>query len=114
MTRGELTRRLAKIKAALAELGPIHPGSISEQYNVCGTPGCGCKDAKNPQKHGPYYQLSYSWRGRSTTRFVRAPHVKAMQAKLANYKRMRELVAEWVDLSIALEALEREAANQAP
>lgn len=114
MTIGQLMRRLAKIKLELDALGPIHPGSLSEQYNVCGTPGCGCKDPKNPQKHGPYYQLSYSWRGRSTTRFVRAPRVKTMREKLSNYKRFRELVAEWVDVSIALEALEREAANQAP
>src|SRR3972149_10423065 len=105
MTQGELTRRLVKIKAALAELGPIHPGSISEQYNVCGTPGCACKDAKNPQKHGPYYQLSYSWRARGTTRFVRAPELKRVQAKLANYKRLRGLVAEWGGGAVAFEAL---------
>jgi len=41
-----------------------------EQYNVCGKPGCHCKDAKNPQKHGPYNQLSFTRRGQGGTRFV--------------------------------------------
>ena len=44
----------------LCSLGPFLPGSISEQWNVCGTPRCKCKDPKRPQKHGPYYQLSFS------------------------------------------------------
>ena len=88
-------------------LGPMHPGSLGEQYNVCGKAGCRCKDPKKPQKHGPYYQLSYTWRGRSTTRFVRPERVDGMQRKVANYKRFRELVNEWVDLEVEREKAER-------
>ena len=84
-------------------------GSAFALVNVCGTPGCRCKDRRRPRKHGPYYQLSYAWHGRSTTRFVRAPRVGALRAKLANYKRWRDLVTAWVDVAIALEALERAA-----
>ena len=111
MTRQQLAARLARIQAALLALGPIHPGSLSPQYNVCGTPGCACKDPKQPQKHGPYHQLSYTWRGKSTTRFVRPGRVAILEAKLARYQRFRELSVEWVDVAIALEALERQAAN---
>jgi len=107
MTREQIARRLAHLRAVLAALGPMHPGSLSRQYNVCGRAGCRCKDAKRPRKHGPYYQLSYTWRGKSTTRFVRAPQVGALRAKLANYRRFRGLVNEWVDLAIALEERER-------
>ena len=111
MTHHQLAARLARIQAALLALGPIHPGSLSPQYNVCGTPGCACKDPKQPQKHGPYHQLSYTWRGKSTTRFVRPGRVAILAAKLARYQRFRALTAEWVDVAIALEALERQAAN---
>ena len=111
MTHHQLAARLARIQAALLALGPIHPGSLSPQYNVCGTPGCACKDPKQPQKHGPYHQLSYTWRGKSTTRFVRPGRVAILAARLARYQRFRELTAEWVDVAIALEALERQAAN---
>jgi len=108
MTARQLQRRLERIQGELLKLGPIHPGSLSERYTVCGTPGCRCKDPKKPRKHGPYYHLSYTWRGRSKTRFVREAHVAAMREKITNYRRFRELTAEWVDIAIALEAAERE------
>jgi len=62
----------------------------------------------NPQKHGPYYQLSFTWRGQGGTRFVRAERLAEMRQKLANYKLFRELSEEWVDLALELEQLERE------
>ena len=51
------TKTIEQLKQRLLNLGPVLPGSISEQWNVCGTPGCKCKDPANPEKHGPYYQL---------------------------------------------------------
>ncbi len=112
MTSTQLQQRLQRIKTQLLALGPIHPGSLSEQYNVCGSPGCRCKDPKRPQKHGPYYQLSYTWRGRSRSRFIRPAQLKAMQEKIANYKRFRQWTEEWVDVALELEAVEREAARK--
>src|SRR3989304_1960448 len=38
-----LERKIATIKRHLALLGDLRPGSLSEQYNVCGSPGCKCK-----------------------------------------------------------------------
>lgn len=103
----QIQRRLAQLQRELLALGPLHPGSISEQYNVCGTPGCRCKEPKNPEKHGPYYQLSFTWRGQSSTRFLRPDQVEAMRQKVANYKRLRELVNEWVSLGVERERAER-------
>jgi hypothetical protein len=51
--------------------------------------------------------LSYTWRGKSTTRFVRPERVEGTQQKVANYKRFRELVNEWVDLEVERERAER-------
>ena len=53
-----LEGRIVEIKNEIMELGEIRNGSVSEQYNVCGNPTCRCKDKDNPQKHGPYYQLT--------------------------------------------------------
>jgi hypothetical protein len=52
-----LRREIALIKKELASLPDLRPGSLTEQYNVCGNPRCRCK-ANPPKKHGPYYQLS--------------------------------------------------------
>jgi len=108
MKSASIERKIERLKQQLAGLGPIHPGSLSEQYNVCGKPDCRCKDPKNPQKHGPYYHLSFTWRGKSRTLFVRAERLAEMREKLANYKRFRELTDEWVDLMVELEQQERE------
>ncbi len=56
----KLQMKAEQLKQKLLNLGPILPGSILEQWNICGTQGCKCKDPNNPQKHGPYYQLSFS------------------------------------------------------
>jgi hypothetical protein len=108
MTATQIEHRIEQVKQQLTRLRAMHPGSLSEQYNVCGKPGCHCKDAKNPQKHGPYYQLSFTWRGQGGTRFVRAERLAEMRQKIANYKRFRELSQEWVDLALELEQVERE------
>ena len=108
MKTTQIERNIERLKQQLTELGPMHPGSLSEQYNVCGKPGCRCKEAKNPQKHGPYYQLSFTWRGKGRTRFVRTEGLAEMRQKIANYKRFRELTDEWVDLVVELEQQERE------
>ena len=93
-------------------MGPMHPGSLSEQFNVCGNPGCRCKDPKDPQRHGPYYQLSYTWRGKSSTRFVRQEGAAKMQQKVADHKRFRELINECVDLSLELKKVEQAQAKK--
>jgi len=72
------------------------------QYNVCGKPGCRCKDPKNPRRHGPYYKVSYVYRGRYSSRFVPRDQAKAVRAELANYKRLRDLTEKWVGLSLRL------------
>lgn len=103
MSLPEIAQRIEAIKRHLTKLGPMHPGSLSEQYNVCGKPRCRCKDPKKPRRHGPYYQLSFTRRGKSTSSFVRPERVTEIRRKVENYKRFRELVNKWVDLSVELE-----------
>ena len=105
-TEAELTATINRVKTQLAELGDLRPGALSEQYNTCRTPGCRCK-ADPPQRHGPYHQLSYSRRGRSTTENVRPQHLADVKAQLANYHKLRELIDEWIDAAIELDRLRR-------
>jgi hypothetical protein len=107
-----IERQIAKVKADLVALEDLRPGSLSEQYNVCGTPGCRCK-ASPPEKHGPYYQLSYTRKGKSTTRFIRKPNLAMVKRQLRNYARLRSLVDRWLDLEIELSDLQLEEAKQA-
>ena len=95
-----LERRIEHIKKKLQKLGPMRPGSLSKQYNVCGMPKCRCKNPTNPQKHGPYYQLSYVHQGKSTTRFIRKPLRRSIEQQVVNYKLFKRLMEEWIHLSI--------------
>lgn len=107
MNTTQLEQQIEQIKQALAALGPMRPGSLSEQYNVCGTPGCRCKDPKKPEKHGPYYHLNYTWRGKARTEFVKADAVAAVREQLESYKRFRVLCTEWVDAALELAKVQR-------
>jgi hypothetical protein len=97
-----LETQIDRIKQELRSIGPMRPGSLSQQYSVCGKPGCRCVDPSRPRKHGPYYQLSYVHRGKSTTQFVRPAFLSEVKAQLANYKRFRRLVDQWVHVSLEL------------
>jgi hypothetical protein len=98
----QIERQIAQIKSQLLALGPLHPGSLSQQYNVCGKSGCRCKARPKPQRHGPYYKVSYVFRGRFTSRFVAREQVKIVRAQLANYKRLRKLTEAWVEMALRL------------
>ena len=99
-----LKNKIQKIKQQIAALGDLRPGALSQQYNICGNPSCRCK-ATPPVKHGPYYQISFTWKGKSTTQFVRHDDVPEAQQQLENYRRLRELVEEWITLSVELSRL---------
>jgi hypothetical protein len=99
-----LEKRIDRIKEKIATLGDLRPGALSEQYNVCGNPRCRCK-ATPPQKHGPYFQLSYTWEGKSTSQFVPKDSVPQVKQQLRNYRRLRELVDRWITLAMELSRL---------
>ena len=109
----QIEQRIQRIKTELAALGEMRPGSLSKQYNVCGKPGCRCKDPENPQRHGPYYQLSWVHAGQSTTQFIRRPFLAQVKAELATYRSFRRLTQEWVELALQAAKMRLQAAKDA-
>lgn len=82
--------QLTKTQAELARLGPMRPGSLSQQY-------------KDPAaKTGAYWQLSYTHNMRSRSRYVRPDQLPRIKSLLANFKRFRLLVDRCVDLSVKI------------
>jgi hypothetical protein len=107
----ELEERIGRIKTKLSRLGELRPGVLSEQYNVCGNPGCRCK-ADPSQRHGPYKQLSWSRKRQSRTRFIKESELRTVRAQVSNYQRLRELVDDWVDASIEICDIKRKLARE--
>jgi hypothetical protein len=108
-----LEAKIEALKSQLSVLGDLRPGSLSQQYNVCGTPNCRCK-ASPPHKHGPRYELSYTRKGRSGTRLVKRHELGPIKQALANYARLRALVDRWIDLSTELHDLRLKLAAPPP
>lgn len=80
--------QLERTRGELARLGPMRPGSLSQQY-------------KDPAaKTGAYWQLSYTHNMRSRSRYVRPAELARTKALLATFKRFRRLVDRCVDLSV--------------
>ena len=94
----KLQARIDRIHAQLLKLGPLRSGGLTQQYNVCGTPGCACK--RDPKKrHGPYHILRTKTKTKDGTKYVKKDFVRMVQGHLAAHKKMRELIDRWVDLS---------------
>lgn len=114
-SRASLETKIGKIKEEIMALGlELQPGVLTQQYNVCGSPGCRCK-ADPPHKHGPYYQLSFTRKGKSRTQFVRRHELHLVEDQVRNYQRLKKLTDRWVALGMALSRLrlrqEREMRN---
>jgi hypothetical protein len=95
-----IEKRIQNLKNQLAALGPLRPGSLSRQYHVCRKPGCRCQNPDKPQRHGPYYHLDYVHHGKKTTRFIRSVQLPEVRQQLANFKKLRRLVDQWITLSL--------------
>lgn len=98
----QMQQRIQRIKEELLALGDMRPGALNKQYNVCGKPNCRCKDPEDPKRHGPYYQLSYTRKGKSTTEFVRKEMVAEVKRQIRTYARFKKLIDEWVALALRL------------
>ena len=102
MSSEKWKRRVKTIQRKLQQIGDMRPGSLNQQLTVCGRSGCRCQDPLNPQRHGPYDQLSYVHQGKSTTQFIPKALVPLVARQLKNYKTFKALTTEWVDLALKL------------
>ena len=84
----QIENELAQIKAELITIGPIRPGSLTCQY-------------KNPaEKLGASYQISYTFKMKSKTDYVKMACVEDIAQEIETYKRFKELTERWVELAI--------------
>ena len=80
-----LEEKIESVKQALAEVGRIHPGSLSLQKRARG---------------GEYWQLSYSFAGKGHTLYVREDDIDQVREEVENFRVFRSLVNEWIALEI--------------
>ena len=83
-----IEKKIARIKAALEAIGPMRPGSLTEQF----------KDRENEK--GAFWQISYTRQMQSRTEYIRQEWVKTTQRQIKEYKKFKRLIETWVALAI--------------
>ncbi len=84
----QIEKKIAKIKEELGRIGEMRPGSLTYQYQ------------KPKEKKGGFYQISYTYRMKSKTEYVKAEFVQDLKSQIATFKRFKKLIQQWVDLAI--------------
>lgn len=84
----QIEKKIAKIKEELARIGEMRPGSLTYQYQ------------KPKEKKGGFYQISYTYRMKSKTEYVKAEFVQDLKGQIAAFKHFKKLIQQWVDLAI--------------
>jgi len=85
---GQIEKEIGRIKAQIAEIGVVRPGSLTRQF----------KDPK--RRRGAYYQLSYTHRMQSKTAYVRSEALAEVRRQIRDYRRLKRLIERWVALGI--------------
>ena len=93
--------RAAGIAAELARLGLALPGTLIQRHVRCGRANCRCH-ADPPVLHGPYWQWTRKVAGKTVTRLVPDDQLDDYRQWLDNHRRLRALVAELEDLTLAI------------
>ena len=93
--------RAARVAAELAGLGLALPGSLTQRGMRCGRAGCRCH-ADPPQLHGPYWHWTRKRDGKTISRLVPDDQIDDYRQWIANHRRLRELIAELEDLTLAV------------
>jgi hypothetical protein len=92
-----LRRRRKKLLRDLPPLASVLRGSLIERYKRCGKPGCKCADGPG---HGPKYYLSVSYPGRAPQMdYVPQADHPEVSERLANYRRIREILEEICEIN---------------
>jgi len=94
-------KRIKKLEESLARIGPMLPGGITEQWNVCGKAGCKCKNPDEPKKHGPYFQLSFTVGGKSSSMFIKHGDLATAKQAVSNYARFKDLIRQLLQARVA-------------
>ena len=93
---------LDKITAGLAAAaGPALPGTLTIRAYACGKTSCRCH-ADPPRLHGPYAEWTRKIACKTITRRLTPAELAEYQPLFDNAKKLRALLAELQDLTLAI------------
>jgi Family of unknown function (DUF6788) len=94
-------KQLERIRRELASIGPCLPGSLNIRTGRCGKAHCSCHQDP-PRLHGPFRSWTRKVAGKTVTRLLSQDQLDDYQALFDNHRRLKELVHEIEELSVAI------------
>ena len=96
-----LERQHAHLRSQFASIGEMRSGSLTERFRPCGKAWCHCAKPGDPG-HGPVLSLTRKRAGKTVTRIIPAQAGPETQARLAEYRRFRQLSKMFIEVNDAL------------
>ena len=96
-----LERQHAHLRSQFTSIGEMRSGSLTERFRPCGKAGCHCAKPSDPG-HGPVLSLTRKQAGKTVTRIIPAQAGPETQARLAEYRRFRQLSKMFIEVNDAL------------
>jgi hypothetical protein len=93
-----LEKRRQEIRAELAAIRDLRPGSLAARFRKCGKPNCHCATEEGGG-HGPSWSLTRKVSGKTVTKIIPASAVAQTEEQIAEYRRFRQLTNELVEVS---------------
>ncbi len=93
-----LRKRRNEIREELASVGDLRPGSLVGRYRKCGKPNCHCAKEEGGG-HGPSWSLTRKVDGKTVTKIIPPGAVPQTQEQIVEYRRLRNLTGELVEVS---------------
>ena len=100
-TQNEIENIIEQI-TELVVAGPMLPGTVNEQWTVCGKKTCRCANPDKPRRHGPYSQLSFTLGGKSSSIFIKASQLNNAEQYTRRYHEFKELSRRLAQAYVAL------------
>ena len=95
----DLEQERLRLRAALASVGDLRPGSLVQRRHRCGKPSCHCARRASPG-HGPSWALTRAVEGKTVTRGIPVgPAVERTREQIEEYRRFRALVHQFIEVS---------------
>jgi len=95
-----MEKKISSIKRQLLTIGEMRPGSLTKQY------------VKPKEKKGAYWQLSYTYKMKSRTEYIKSDFVPQLQQQIKEFKKFKLLMQQWIDLAIEYSRLKIELAKK--
>jgi hypothetical protein len=95
----DIRAQARRITGAIAKLGFVLPGTLSQRHTRCGNTGCHCH-ADPPQLHGPYWWWTRKVDAKTVTRLLTDEQAADYQPWFDNARQARQLLADLEALSL--------------